>query len=264
MSLFDRQASVNVGGRKFDYPPFSIEFDQTLKIGKLTTTKAKLYNPAPDTIKKAEGKKQGKTILYPAIQIDAGYSGDIGTCVLGEIMDYKVRKTGPDIILEMTIGDKTNDWANANIMKSYKNMSASKIVNDLMDTVGATGDINLGDDKNYKKFTGKSFREAIKNISKDTDSNFMFQDDKLKMEPSTPTKNRQVLYISPESGLVGKIEKTTKGFEFKTLFFHKLQMGDIVQIEDSNTPKATVKLTEGKKKFSTFGKAECRFKAIEI
>jgi hypothetical protein len=263
-ALFNRVATVNLSGRLFSHPPFSIEFDQTLKIGKIGTAKVRLYNPAPDTIKASHSKKVGRTREYPNISVEAGYDTDSGTTILGEIMDHKVIRKGPDQILEMQVGDKTKDWANALIGKSYVNQSASKIITDMLATVGIIGDVTLGNDKTYKSFVGKTFKQALKNIVKDTDSILYFRNGQLKIEPSTPTKDRQVLFISPTSGLIGNIGKNKKGFEFKTLFFHKLTMGDIVQIEDSRTPKATVKLVEGKKKFSTFGKAECSWKAVEI
>jgi len=263
-ALFNKVAKVNIGGRLFSYPPFTIEFEQTMSMGSLESTVAKLYNPSPDTIKTAESKKQGRTRVYTQITIEAGYEDDYGTTVLGEIMAHKVKKHGADIILEMNIGDKTGIWANSIIMKSYNNQNASVIIDDMLSTVGITGEISLGSDKTYKTFIAKTFREAMKNIAKDTESIFYFKNGQLKMESSTYNRERQVLYISPSTGLIDRIEKNEKGFEFKTLFFHKLSTGDIVQIEDSRTPKATVKLTEGRKHFSTFGKSECEFKAVEI
>lgn len=263
-ALFYKKASVNIAGTVFTYPPFSIEFSQTLKVGKITTSKVKLYNPSPATIKLAESTKQGKTRIYSDITVDAGYIKDFGTAVLGEIMDYSVIKKGPDIVLEMSISDKTSKWANAQIGQTWKNTRASTIIFDMMDAVGITSEVNLGEDKNYTKFTAKTFSVALKNIIKDTNSQFNFKNGVLKIEPRTAVKDRTVLFISPESGLLGKIEKITKGFKFKTLFFYKLQIGDIIKIKDKNTPSAIVKIIEGKKNFATFRETSCTFKAVEI
>jgi len=263
-ALFNRYAELNVGGRLFTAPPFSIEFEQTLKIGRLTQTKAKLYNPAPDTIKLAEPKISGRTKTFTEVIINAGYDDDYGTAVLGLIHDYKVINKGPDVILQMTIGDATNKWINTLVSKSWKKTFASSILNEILSDVGITAEIILGSDKQYRTFSARTLKGAINKISKDTDSQYYFKNGIFKIEPKTPATDRQVLFISPTSGLLNKLEKTKGGWKFKTLFFYKLQMGDIIQIEDKNTPASTVRLIKGKKKFSSFGKANCEFEAIQL
>lgn len=263
-ALFNRYAQINIGGRLFTSPPFSIEFDQTLKIGRLTQTKAKLYNPAPATIKTAEPKKIGKTTVFTEVIIDAGYEDDFGTAVLGLIHDYKVIQKGPDKILEMTIGDATNKWINNLVAKSWEKSLASVILLEILQTAGITSTVLLGEDKFYRTFSARTMKGAIQKIAKDTGSQFYFKNGIFKIEPQTPPKTRQVLFITPDSGLVNSIQKTKNGFKFKTLFFYKLLMGDIVQIEDKNTPSSVVRLIKGKKKFSSFGKGGCEFEAIQL
>lgn len=263
-ALFYKKASVNIAGTVFTYPPFSIEFSQTLKVGKIATSKVKLYNPSPATIKLAESTKQGKTRLYSDITVEAGYIKDYGTAVLGEIMDYSVQKKGADTVLEMSVSDKTSKWANAQIGKTWRNTMASTIIFEMLEEVGITSEINLGEDKTYPEFTATKFRVALKNIVKDTASQFNFKNGVLKIEPEAAVKDRTVLFVSPESGLLGKIEKNAKGFKFRTLFFYKLQIGDIIKIKDKNTPSAIVKIIEGKKNFATFRETSCTFKAVEI
>jgi len=263
-ALYERFAQINVGGRLFESPPFSLEFTQTLKIGRLTQTKAKLYNPAPDTIKLAEPKKIGRRRQFTEVIIDAGYIDDWGTAALGLIHDYKVVKRGPDTILEMSIGDATNKWNNNLINKTWKNTYANIIVNEMLSSAGIVGEVQLGESKLYRTFTARLFRTAIQKIVKDTDSQWYFKNGIFKIEPKDAPRERQVLFISPDSGLLDKIEKNKKGFKFKTLFFYKLNAGDILQIEDKNTPVSTVKIYKGKKVFSSFGRAHCIFEAREI
>ena len=263
-SLFYKKASVNIGGTVFTYPPFSIELSQTIKIGAITTSKLKLYNPSPSTVKLAESTKKGKTMVYPEITVEAGYIKDYGTAILGEIVDYNVTKKGTDTVLEMSISDKTSKWANAQIGKSWRNTRASVILQDILGSVGITGEMSLGDDKVYSRFSAMSFRETLKNIAKDTDSQFYFKNGVLKIEPKEPASDRNVLYISPETGLLGKVEKNSKGFRFQTLFFYKIQAGDILKIKDKNMESSLVKVYEGKKNFATFRKSTCTFQAVEV
>jgi hypothetical protein len=241
-----------------------MEFEQTLKIGRLTQTKARLYNPNPQTIRTAEPLKIGRRKIFTEVIIDAGYIDDFGTAVLGLIHDFKVTTKKADIILEMTIGDATNKWINSLVNKSWKNSFANVILNEILLDVGIIGDVQLGNPKFYRTFTARTFKGAINKISNDTDSQFYFKNGILKIEPKTAIRTRQVLFLDPTSGLLNKIEKTKNGFRFKTLFFYKINAGDIVQIEDKNTPISTVKIFKGKKKFSSFGKSECLFEAREL
>lgn len=263
-ALFDRFCQINIGGRLFSGPPFSIEFDQTLKTGVLTATKARLYNPSIDTIKAAEPSGTGKVKTFTEVSINAGYVNDSGTAVLGQINDFKVLKRSSDVILEMTISDITQKWANSQVSKTWRKTTASTILSDIIAEAGIVTEISLGEDKTYRTFAARSLKGAIKKITADTESTFYFKNGILKIEPLSATKDREVLFISPTSGLLDKIEKTKDGFKFKTLFFYKLQMGDVIKIEDKNTPATTVKLFRGKKKFSTFKKSECVFEAKAI
>ena len=262
-ALFDKVASVNIRGKLFQYPPFSIEFTQMLKIDKMTTNKIRLYNPAPDTIKLAVSKKKGKTRLYPQIIVDAGYINDYGTAIRGEILDYSVGSKGQDTILEMSVSDITSKWANALINESWKNTKISTIISEMLATVGLVGEVTLGKDKRKRSFTATTFRESIKKLAKASQSKLYFKNGVFKIEPDTPDKNRTVLFISPQTGLLSDIKKTAAGFKIKTLFFHSLQMGDIIQIKDKNTPTSTVRIVKGKKVFSTFKKSFCEFEVTE-
>ena len=119
--LFDRVCSVIIGGKEFNSPPFSIEFNQTAKIGTLMACSLKLYNPNNDTIRMFEAKKAGQVKIYPKILIDAGYKEKHGTCTIGEVSDFKVSYGPPDRILEAKIGDISSKWINGIINQTYNN-----------------------------------------------------------------------------------------------------------------------------------------------
>lgn len=264
-AIWDRYATLNIEGRFFAAPPFSIEFEQTLEIGKPTQTKAKFYNPAPGTIKKVEPKITGKIKTYTEAIIEAGYSGNYGTAVIGQIHDYEVEQDGCDVILNMTIGDITEEFNNRLICKPWKNVKASTILKDIMSShTTIKSKINLGTDINYRTFVTRNFKEALKKITADTKSQFYFSNGILIIEPKTAVNKKEVMYISPESGLIGRIAKNKDGYKFKTLFFYQIQLGDIVMIKDSKTEKTAVKIAKGKKSFSSFGDADCEWEAVAV
>ena len=263
-ALFSRYAQINIGGHLFTSPPFSLEFGQDFKTGRLTQTKARLYNPSPDTIRTAEPKRVGSVRILTDVIIDAGYESDWGTAVMGKIHDYKVIKKSPDIILEMTIGDATSEWTNALITKTWRQTYALQILTEILADISIISTISLGVNKYYRTFTATTFRGAVQKIAIDTDSEYYFRNGVFNIQPKSPPRTQTVLFLSPESGLLNKIEKITRGFKFNTLYFYKLMPGDIVQIQDKNTPVSTVRIVKGTKQFSSFGKSECEFEATEI
>ena len=151
--LYKRIASVKIGNRVFTFPPFSVEFDQTIKIGVPTTTTLKLYNPASDTIRACEATGAGLAKKYPQVTIDAGYEEEHGTCVIGSVYKYEVKKQGADRVLECSISDQTMNWQNAIINKTWKRTSGSVILKDMLASLGITASVSLGTDKTYVTFT---------------------------------------------------------------------------------------------------------------
>jgi hypothetical protein len=262
-ALFKKICNLNIAGKLFTYPPFSIEFEQTFSADKPSVTKAKLYNPNRDTIKAAEGKIRGQTKEYPSIQIEAGFEDDYGTVCVGEVNDYKIITQGVDIILELTVGDMTGAWSNMMIGESYKNMGGDAIAKDIMKKSGINANVVMGEIKKFRTFSASSFKDALQKLTKETKSTFYIKNGTLFIEPKNPTGKKSVAYISPTSGLKGGIEKDAKGYKFKTLFMYKIGMSDVVQIEDKFYSKTNVRVIEGKKVFSTFGNAECEYLAAQ-
>jgi len=262
-ALFNAVADLNINGREFSGPPFSIEFEQTLENNKPASAIVRLYNPALDTIKAAEATKQGRSFVYPVMTIDAGYEENRGTCIVGEITDYKVKLSGADKILEMKVADKTTKWSNAIINKTWSNTTASTILRSMLSEVGINaGTIELGNDFIYKRLTVSYLKQGIKKVIRDTDSIYFFNNGVFTVEPSTPGQKKAVL-LTYKTGLIEKPEKIQKGLKFKTLFMCQLVTGSVVHIQTEGIDK-TFKIRKGKKKFSTFGNNECEFEGVEI
>lgn len=261
-NLYNRLASLNIAGRLFKYPPFSIEFEQTLKIGVPSSTIAKLYNPAPETIKACEKKGTGPATVFPHVIISAGYEQENGTCVIGKLYDYKVDRKGVDTILECKISDETLKWQNALVNVTYRQMMASAILTAVLAKVGISTDgVTLGSDKLYSTFTATTFRSALQKITADTNSEYYFSNGTLKVQSKTARNVKKVYVLSPSTGLLETPQKTQRGYKFKTLFFYKINVGDYVKLQTSKI-NTTLKIIQGKKTFSTFANAFCDWEAV--
>ncbi|PJZ24401.1 hypothetical protein CH352_14420 [Leptospira hartskeerlii] len=260
-TLFNRVAKVNIGGREFSYPPFSIEFTQEQKIGNLQSATLKLYNPSPETIQVFEAKKKGSGKIFPKVTVSAGYKEDSGTVVLGEAINYSVSQNGVERILEVKISDSTTKWSTAIVNKSYKKSSAVSVIKDACKSIGIDpGEIELGENKTYDSITVRGFSDSIRKIAADTKSEFYFRNGLLTLQPKN-SKKKQVTLLNSYSGLLDKPEKTAKGYKIKTLFLYSLCVGMIVKIESKDV-NLTAKIVKGTKNFSTFGDANCEFEVI--
>lgn len=261
--LFDRVCTVTIGGREFNSPPFSIEFSQTAKIGGLMACVLKLYNPNDDTIKMFEAKRIGGVTQYPKVLIDAGYKKKRGTCTVGEVIDFKVNYGPPDRIIEAKISDASTKWINGWIGQTYNNMSASLVLTSLFASVGlGTSSIQLGQEKLYSKITIGKFSDAVRQICRDTKSEFSFKNGLIRIYPITPSLKKATV-LSPRTGLIGRPEKIPNGYKVKSLFLYDIEVGDyvFVQSRDLNSP---FKVTSYKKDFSSFGNAVCEFEVQKI
>jgi hypothetical protein len=261
--LFDRICTVTIDEKAFKSPPFSIEFTQTAKIGTLMSNVLKLYNPSNDTIKLFESKKIGGKTIYPKILIEAGYKELNGTCTIGEVTDFKVSFGPPDRIIEAKIGDISGKWINGYVNQTYNNMSAKFVLTAMFASVGVlASSIELGQSKSYPSITIRKFSDAVRQICRDTKSEFTFKNGLIRISPITPRLKKAKL-LSPTTGLIGKPEKIPSGYKIKTLFIYDIEVGDYVMVESQDL-KNSFKITSYKKTFSSFGNAECEFEVIKL
>ena len=261
--LFDRVCTINISGKEFKSPPFSIEFTQTAKIGTLMANVLKLYNPSNDTIKLFESKKVAGRTVYPKVLIEAGYKEQNGTCTIGEVTDFKVQYGPPDRIIEAKIGDISSAWINGYVNQTNNNMSAQFILRSIFLVTGVQASaIELGQNKTYPTITIRKLSDAIRQICRDTKSEFTFKNGLIRISPIIPRLKKAKL-LSPTTGLVGKPEKLPQGYKINTLFIYDIEVGDYVLIQ-SDELNAPFKVTSYKKTFSSFGNAGCEFEVIKI
>lgn len=257
MKLYRRVCSMNIGGRVLEYPPMTLEFETTFSLTAPSQTKAKVMNPAPETIAACE--KRGNR--FPIITISAGYEQDNGTCVTGEIIKYSVKKAS-DWTLEMTIADKTSLWSNSIVNKSWSSfITARQVATQILSDAGVTAsEMLFGEEKAYDKglaFSGVPLKSVMDRLAKDTKSVFAF-------------RNGQASFLSDAAGSVtavvlnygsGLIEstKTDKGYKVKGLFMYTIQGGSIVVLQKGDET-VNLKVLKGKHVFSP-GNAHTEFEA---
>lgn len=265
--LFNRVCTMTIGddpGRKFEGPPFSIDFEQKLAAKVPNATTAHLYNPNDDTVAAATPKKVGNVIKNPQIIIDAGYENEHGVCVLGQIYATEIKRQGPNRILELKISDFTSKWIYAIINQTFVKMSATKIINSILGIAGIASDnVEVGKEKVYQSFTASTLSWALTQICRDTESDFFFKAGIITIQPKAPKGMKTATRLNSSTGLLNRPEKTSRGIKFQTLFMYDLTGGSLVQIESKNI-NGVYSIFNGSKKFSSYSNSECEFEAAPI
>jgi hypothetical protein len=222
----------------------------------------RLFNPNEETVKLFEPKRVGGRKIFPQVIIEAGYKEKKGTCCIGQANQYSI-SFGVDRVLEVKIGDISRQWINGYVNQTYKNMPASSILVLMLTSVGVGFQgIELGKPKLYRSITIRKFSDGLKQICRDTDSEFSFKNGVIRIYPKTPRLKRATL-LTNKTGLLQRPEKTDRGFKLKTLFFYDIEIGDYVRVE-SEKVNTNFKVVEYKKNFSTFGEANCEFDVVAI
>jgi hypothetical protein len=227
-ALYMRVCEMNVNGRVLTYPPMTLEFETEFSDRTPSQTKAKIYNPAPDTVSACE--KRGNA--FAPITISAGYQEDFGTCVVGEIVKYENKK-GRDSVLELTVSDKTSLWASAIINKSWKGViSARDAATQILRELGITpAEMGFGEEKSYQygiSFSGVPLRTAMERIARDTKSRFRFSHGQASFTKDTAGSGTAFL-LKYETGLL-EASKTNGGYKIRTLFMYKMQGASLLHV----------------------------------
>jgi hypothetical protein len=269
VNLFRKQASIIIGDRQFNFPPFSIKFRLKYEYGSFTNITAQLYNPNDLTIGRCSRALVGDTEVRAPVRILAGYEGNFGAVADGTIGKWDVFRDDTNRILEIEIND-ADVWKDKRVKISARNVRASEVVALMLAQVGKPGVIDLGEDVFYKRFVfNKTAYELIENrIRIDTNSNYAFRNGILYMDPKVPVSQVPQQVLTYDSGLVGvpeKIERPRRkrrpafqGYKIQTLFFFGLVLGAPVRVKaDSADPNKSPldvvgTIEKGNVKFSTF------------
>lgn len=270
INLFKKKAKIDINGKTFESPPFSIEVEVKQYLGQFTTGVVRLYNPSDDTIARSERRYEGGKVIYPTCKAYAGYEDNFGICLSGNIKKFSVLRKGKDRVLELTVGDG-DKWLNKIINKTYQNMKASDIIADMAS--GKATRINLGVDPVIKKLYVKTIYDAIENyLKKVTHSWYAFRNGVLTMEPKEKFTDKEYL-LDYKNGLIGIPEKINikrgsssyVGYRIETLFIYGINLFDIVRVKvDSIDPNKKPLNFKGRvekvdQAFSTFGASKSKY-----
>ena len=264
-TYFNRVATVDINGKTFSHPPFSIEFTVTESMRKFSTATVSLINPNSETIEKAGGKKN------PPITIEAGYEGNVDIAVRGVVIKHTVKREGPNRVLEMEVSTNVL-WKGDITKQSFKGtIDSVRVLADLARERGGYGSITPGDAKIYKRMVITNPLKTVEQISNDTDSIWFFRQGKLYvMDDELRPIVGESQWITFDNGLLkipmpykkekqGKNDIEEAGFIANTIYKPDVGVGSSVnlQLTDDMSKTGFGMVVNASKNFSTFGNAGC-------
>lgn len=260
---FKRVATFLIGGsRELNFPEFTLGFDLVFdNTPTPNSCEATITNPSDATVQALESQG-GKKVR---MQISGGYERDVGQVISGEVESFVPKRNGVDRQLKIQIIDRIEKWATARVSRTFAGkVSLSKMAQDLLDTFGLVGDLNLGTDRilEDKSFNTK-LRVALVDIAKESDSEFFMRDGRIIFRPKENPGVRTVFELSPTSGLVGRPERQSDGtVRAVSIFNFRIGSGDGIKLK-SEEFDSVFSVVKGRHKFNDRdGLTEMLLKAV--
>ncbi|WP_150283797.1 hypothetical protein [Rummeliibacillus sp. TYF-LIM-RU47] len=210
---------------------FEVPFDDDHEPNRSTI---RIYNLSHDS--RAKFKRGNRLVL------NAGYEGDVGVVLDGEITRVRSEKVGPDRTTIIKVLDTHGVTSKKTIKKTYKQKTnTSTIIRDLAHAIGLKLKVlDLPKDKVQKKgynVTGNVL-DTIERLADDCGASFYFSKGYLYIRDIRKGDNTKFTLTS-STGLIGSPDifeksyhgKTVKGFRVDALLQHKVSTASILTLK---------------------------------
>lgn len=241
IQLFNRKAVLTFGKRGekgVKAENLRIKFT----IGKTSSTSSNkasitVFNLTPDSRGILDSKDDIQIIL------EIGYGNNLDTLFIGDMVRSETKKSGPDLITVIEIGDGQKALDESKLDKSYEAGIDLKIVmEDVIDTLKQTANIEVGTlDKIKQDIAQNGYsvsgpaKIVLEQLLEKQGLEYSIQDNELQILSSTEAIDTEAILLTPETGLIGIPIKKEEGIEFKALLqTTKMRPGKSIQIQ-SNT-----------------------------
>ncbi len=230
-NLFGRNIELIIDRQKYTNKDFEINFDISFDDdSEPNVSKVEIYNLSSATLNGINTKS--KVIL------NAGYAGDIGSLLIGEVKELETIHDSLDKVLKLMVVDGSQDWFKTVINKTYRsNIKASQVLAELLGSFGLQiGEIQLTEDITYTNGLNLSgqLQNNIKKIANDTGSRFYVKNGVIFIRPEKKGTETGFL-LNSDTGLIGSPEKLSKenaeGHKVQMLLNHRINVDSLIRIE---------------------------------
>lgn len=238
MAKFGRVVQIFVGGREYTNDIIDIDFMYTFDDEmENNVSEINLWNST-----------LAEVPLKSPVILNAGYEGDVGVVLIGEVGDFETNYHNADRELKLYVSDGLNLWG-TKFQKTYENMSASAIISDMLNTLGiGIGKVEVSNDINYDKLVlNGTVEKTLGRIAKDTNSKFFIRNTKGYFVTKEHADHNAV-FLNENSGLLGSPTKISigddVGWKIQCLLEHRISVGSYVQVE-SKTANGNFRVVKG-------------------
>ena len=244
--MYGRHTTLRLDDRIYDSDSIDMDFDVFFdsRSQEPDISQVILYNLSPDSRAKLE---KGQIVT-----LTAGYKdGDRGSILVGEVADFRFRRTGPDTEAAIDVAPGIGAWMDGVVNKSFKpGIRASQVARGLLEDFGLEiGGIDLAEDVVYP--SGRAFsgplRDALGQVAKDCGSVLELRVNAVFIQQPKAGSTTATL-ISGRTGLIDPPERIyiddEPGYKLTTLLNPALTYGSLVQIQ-SNLASGNFRVVSG-------------------
>ncbi|MCK4883523.1 MAG: hypothetical protein KAS30_01505 [Candidatus Diapherotrites archaeon] len=205
----------------------------------------RVYNLNPDTLTKIQNE-------FTRITLQAGYESNFGVIFDGEIKSTrKGKENGTDTFLDISAGDGDVAYnfaiVNQTLAAGSTQADQIQLAGLSMEQQGVSPGFIAEEDgaslPRGKVMYGQS-REYLRKSTKNTDSTWSIQDNKLQVVKNTGFIAGQAVVLNSKSGLIGTPEVTEGGIKARCLLNPTLRIGARVKIAEKDIQEALLPDTD--------------------
>lgn len=246
-----------------DLSDFRVKFSISQAIvGKPCTADITVYNVAKSTVDRIQVPKNAFVQSEKlTVIIEAGYENDHGVIFQGELWWKSTgRENETDTFMRLIAasGEHVHQYAvvNASIPKGATQMEVFDVIGKTMKEKGVREIAIPAETMEGKLPRGKVLymmsEKAMRNICDTNNFYWGYTNDGLVAIPKEPTydKTKDVIVLTPQTGLIGRPKITSAGIEVQCLLDHRINLTSLIQLENDRLQRnpydttTTTKTTE--------------------
>jgi hypothetical protein len=238
--FFGRVVSVEFGTMKIEGLRIVFKAEKDLKKDP-NTLDLTIFNMSEDSRRTIQNN------IGTQIKVVAGYIGNLEQIFIGDISTVTSTRTGTEWVTKISAGDALNAIRQARVSESFApGTSLSDVASKIIDSIDtgkanakeefAKGNLRGGIDAFVKGFSifGDSSTELDK-LARTTGREMSFQDGSLQVMKDGDVFGTDVVFLSPETGLVGAPEVGEKGIvKVRSLIQQKLLPGRLLSLSSDS------------------------------
>ena len=228
MNKYDQIIEVNIGDRVYNNKDIDIDFMYSFDDDMdNNTAEISLWN--------IDESIAGELFVGSTVVISAGYKGDVGVVLIGEVGDFETVYHDVDTELKLYVFDGVDLW-NTRINKTYEGIAARYIIEDVLNIAQVRiGKIDITNNIDYDSVVlAGTLETVLLQITEDTGSKFFIKNARGYFVDED-YKDDLIVFLDRTSGLLNSPSRITidddVGWKITCLLEHRISVYSHIRIE---------------------------------